>query len=92
MTFECKPSLDLHKRQMHPDVYRHQCNYCQAVFKEKQQRDRHHRIHTGEKPFVCNQCKRAFNKQGNLMYHIVVKHTKRNWKEARKNGLYYNIK
>ncbi|XP_067122570.1 zinc finger protein 271-like [Centruroides vittatus] len=38
-------------------------------FKTKQHLQRHERIHTGSKPYTCDECKQKFAQKGNLIAH-----------------------
>ena len=38
---------------------------------------RHHLTHTGEKPFQCPHCPHRSNRKGNLKYHIISIHIKK---------------
>ncbi|KAJ8411856.1 hypothetical protein AAFF_G00154940 [Aldrovandia affinis] len=48
----------------------HQCSICPKIFKCASKLQRHHLIHTGEKPFVCLVCRKAFRQAIHLKKHL----------------------
>ncbi|ORZ02892.1 hypothetical protein BCR43DRAFT_423168, partial [Syncephalastrum racemosum] len=38
----------------------HQCAYCPRSFARRHDLDRHSRVHTGVKPYVCPCCQKQF--------------------------------
>lgn len=56
-------------------VNHHPCNLLTISFCTRVCRwcvKRHRRIHTGEKPFACPECKRGFTQQGSLRNHMRI--------------------
>ena len=57
------------------------CNFCPKMFVQKQNRDDHMNIHTGAKPFECEQCDETFACLSNLIRHRERHHSNaRNYK------------
>ncbi|XP_077383751.1 uncharacterized protein LOC144022647 isoform X2 [Festucalex cinctus] len=46
------------------------CAICSRTYKFMSQYIIHQRIHTGERPFKCPECKRGFSKKSNLNLHL----------------------
>ncbi|XP_033846562.1 zinc finger protein 184-like [Periophthalmus magnuspinnatus] len=60
---EPRTSGDVSKRK------KHQCYFCQKIFKSKKGLQRHIRIHTGDKPYSCPVCDRRFAQLSGLTVH-----------------------
>uniref|UniRef100_A0A6B0UWY3 Putative regulation of transcription n=1 Tax=Ixodes ricinus TaxID=34613 RepID=A0A6B0UWY3_IXORI len=83
-TFPCEDSivirsslafLEEHRTRRHQTGGLHECSYCPYSSRNTTDVVMHERTHTGERPFVCGVCGKAFVQQGNLIRHVRV-HTK----------------
>lgn len=52
------------------------CNepQCGKVFKRAEHLSRHHRMHSGERPYPCSECDKAFSRSDNLSAHMARAH------------------
>ena len=48
------------------------CHYCAKVFARKDIRDKHIRIHTGDRPFKCSACHKSFIQEAHLKEHQLL--------------------
>lgn len=59
-----------HERHVHQVVERpYSCDYCEKTFSHKPHRDRHHRLHRGERMFQCEICGKAYTTISQLKTH-----------------------
>ena len=48
------------------------CKYCEKKFSQQQSVKLHERIHTGEKPYSCNNCNYRAISRGNITKHELI--------------------
>ncbi|PSN39500.1 Zinc finger protein 521 [Blattella germanica] len=46
------------------------CEFCSRLFKHKRSRDRHIKLHTGDKKYRCTHCEAAFSRSDHLKIHM----------------------
>lgn len=63
--------LDAHCQVEHS---RSPCMFCAKTFAQKANRDRHHCLHTGDRPYGCPECDERFSRGDKLKMHRVRMH------------------
>lgn len=63
--------VDNHCSTLHS---RSPCMFCSKTFAQKANRDRHHCLHTGDRPYACPECDEKFSRGDKLKMHRVRAH------------------
>lgn len=72
--FSSVSSLIDHRKRSHLKLRDHKCLECVKEFFTKTELAAHVRTHTGDKPFQCGSCGKAFARQHHLKRHIAGVH------------------
>lgn len=54
---------------------KYECEICHKKFLGNNDLRKHIRIHTNERPYICNECNQSFRQAGSLKNHIISKHS-----------------
>lgn len=68
--FNHKNAISRHVKVIHEGLKRFQCTYCPKRFGTRNSQVCHERLHTGERPFVCEICQRGFVQSEGLRSHM----------------------
>lgn len=55
-------------------ISENRCPICTRLFPSPASLQMHLRVHTGERPFKCHLCDRAFKRKGHLASHVISVH------------------
>ncbi|XP_061940475.1 zinc finger protein 423 isoform X3 [Apis cerana] len=55
----------------------YRCSWCARLFKHKRSRDRHVKLHTGDRRYRCTHCEAAFSRSDHLKIHMKTHDTQK---------------
>ncbi|XP_036952211.1 zinc finger protein 408-like isoform X3 [Acanthopagrus latus] len=75
--FARRPSLRIHRllhcsRMIYTQPPRVQCTVCSKLLANSGSLRNHMKLHTGEKPHICQHCGKCFSQKGNLECHLRI--------------------
>jgi len=74
-SFGSQSTLIDHRKRKHLNIFPHKCLHCPKSFFTRQELEAHIRTHTGDKPFVCKICNKAFARVHHLKRHQQTVHS-----------------
>lgn len=73
-TYHTNYDLEEHDRFVHQKLPGATCKLCGKHFRNRSSLNKHHLVHTGDKPFECEQCEAAFKSTWRLINHVARVH------------------
>ncbi|KAK2919837.1 zinc finger protein 408 [Channa argus] len=75
--FARRPSLRIHRllycsRTIYTQLPKVQCTVCDKLLANSGSLRNHMKLHTGEKPHICQHCGKCFSQKGNLESHLRI--------------------
>lgn len=67
-------TLSAHLKEVHVDIRKFPCSFCEKSFKRKLHLTVHARSHTGERPYKCYFCDKQFHQPADRNKHMSALH------------------